>query len=224
MELFSKKLFSRDADLVKFEPGLFAEVIFGGQVLGKGTNGVVSGTSFSAAGGDFINKGATAGGVIFLQSLDGTINATYEIVSVDSATQLTISVVRSDAEQAPIAVGTASGLIYRIVTFAPQAAEALVEIAGWFGLRPGMAETTYGVEDICDATPLHLLSAYRVLAMVFGTLGGTEDEKKTYAQKRDYYMGLYKEARGQARITLDVEHDGAAEKVILGGSVRLVRE
>jgi hypothetical protein len=218
------ELFSRDVDLVKFEPGLFAESNFTSQVLGKGTNGVVSGTSFSAAGGDFINKGVTAGGVIFMQSLDGTINAAYEIVSVDSATQLTISVVRSDSEQAPIAVGTASGLIYRIMTFAPQAAEALYEIAGWFGLRPGIAEAAYGVEDISDATPLHLLSAYRVLAMVFGTLGGTEDEKKTYSQKQEYYMGLYKEARGRARIMLDVEHDGEAEKIILGGSVRLLRE
>jgi hypothetical protein len=218
------ELFSRDADLVKFEPGLFAEATFTGQVLGKGTNGVVSGTSFSAAGGDFINRGVSAGGVIFMQSLDGMINAAYEIVSVNSATQFTISVVRGDAERAPIAVGSASGLIYRIMTFAPQAAEALYEIAGWFGLRPGTTEAAYGVEDISDATPLHLLSAYRVLAMVFGTLGGTEDEKKTYAQKRDYYMGLYKDALGRTRITLDVEHDGAAEKVILGGSVRVVRE
>jgi hypothetical protein len=218
------ELFSKDVDLVKFEPGLFAEANFGGQVLGKGTNGIISGTSFSAAGGDFINRGVTAGGVIFLQSLDGSINAAYEITAVDSATQLTISVVRGDAEMAPIAVGTASGLIYRIMTFMPQAAEALYEITSWFGLRPGMAQATYGVEDISDATPLHLLSAYRVLAMVFGTLGGTEDEKKTYTQKEAFYMKLYKEARGRARITLDAEHDGVTEETIAGGSVRLIRE
>jgi hypothetical protein len=217
-------LFSRDVDLLKFEPGLFAEPHFTSQILCKGMNGIISGTAFGAYGEDFISKGVAAGNVLFLQSLDGILKAAYEVVSVDADTELTISLLRSDPEQAPIPSGSASGLIYRIMTFAPQAAEALYEIAGWFGLRPGTAEAAYGVEDISDATPLHLLSAYRVLAMLFGTLGGTEDEKKTYAQKREYYMGLCKEARGRARITLDAEHDGAAEKVILGGSVRIFRE
>ena len=217
-------LFSKDVDLLKFEPTLFSEANFPGQALCKGANGAVDGTIFTASGENFSGKGVSAGGVVFLQSLDGMIDAAYEIVSVDSATQLTISVVRSDPEQSPIPVGSGSGLIYRIITFAPQAAETLDEITGWFGLRPGLADSTYGTEDISDPTPLHLLSAYRVLAMIFGTLGGTEDEKKTYTQKCAYYMTLYKSTRDRTRITLDVEHDGVAEQIFLGGSVRLVRE
>jgi hypothetical protein len=218
-------LFSNDVDLLKFEPGLFSGSYFPGQVLCKGANGVLSGTTFTASGENFTGKGVAAGGVIFLQSLDGMINAAYEIVSVNSATQLTISIVRGDSEQAAIPVGNASGLIYRIATFAPQAVEAMVEITTWIGLRPGAAEAGYGVEDIFDIKPLHLLSAYRVLVMIFATLCGTEEgTDKTYTQKRDYYLSLYNSTLQRIRIALDTNHDGTAEKIITGGSVRLVRE
>jgi hypothetical protein len=219
------ELFSRDVDLLKFEPGLFTGSYFPGQILCKGANGVVSGTTFTASGENFTGKGVAAGGVIFLQSLDGMINAAYEIVSVNSATQLTISIVRGDSEQTPIPVGNASGLIYRIQTFVPQAVEATVEITGWFGLRPGAAEAGYGVEDISDIKPLHLPGAYRALVMIFGTLCGTEEgTDKIYTQKRDHYLSLYNSTLGRIRIVLDSDGDGVAGKVITGGSVRLTRE
>jgi hypothetical protein len=219
------ELFSNDVDLLKFEPGLFNGSVFTGQVLCKGANGVLNGTSFTASGENFISKGVDAGGVIYLQSLDGMINTAYEIVSVNSATQLIVSVVRGDSEQAAIPVGNGSGLIYRIQTFTPQAVEAMVEITTWLGLRPGVAEAKYGVGDIYNIESLHLLGVYRVMVMIFGTLYGTDENLDSiYLKKRDNYQGLYNELLGRIRVTLDSDGDGIAEKTIIGGSVRLVRE
>jgi hypothetical protein len=219
------ELFSNDVDLLKFEPGLFGGSVFAGQVLCKGANGVLNGTTFTASGENFISKGVAGGGVIFLQSLDGMMNAAYEIVSVNSATQLVVSVVRGDCEQAAIPVGNATGLIYRIQTFTPQAVEAMVEITTWLGLRPGVAEAKYGVGDIYNIRSLHLLGVYRVMVMIFGTLYGTnEDLDSVYLKKRDNYMALYNELLGRIRVVLDSDGDGVAEQVITGGNVRLVRE
>jgi hypothetical protein len=219
------ELFSNDVDLLKFEPGLFNGSVFTGQVLCKGANGVLAGTSFTASGESFISKGVEAGGVIYLQSLDGMMNAAYEIVSVTSATQLVVSVVRGDSEQAAIPVGNATGLIYRIQTFAPQAVEAMLELTTWLGLRPGVAEARYGTGDIFNIRSLHLLGVYRVMVMIFGTLYGTdEDLDSVYLKKRDNYLALYNELLGRVRVALDSDGDGVAEKVIAGGSVRLVRE
>ncbi len=214
-------LFSMDVDLVKVEPGVFGFTEFAGQTLCKGANGVLNGTVFTASGESFISKGVTGGGVITLQSLDGTINAGYEIVSVNSATQLTLSVVRADSAQAAIPIGSASGLIYRVVTFAPQAGQAMVEIAGWFGIRPGCADAEYSVEQIVDATPLRAVSVYRTLAMIFAAMSGADAEQKTYALKREYYTAMYYAARSRARVALDAN---GWRTEMAGGDVRLERE
>jgi hypothetical protein len=219
------ELFSNDVDLLKFEPTLFNGSVFAGQVLCKGANGVLAGTTITAAGENFIGKGVAAGGVIFLQSLDGMINAAYEIVSVNSATQLVISIVRGDSEQAAIPVGNASGLIYRVQTFGPQAVEAMVEITTWLGLRPGVAEAKYGTGDIFNIRSLHQLGVYRILVMIFGTLYGSDaDLDKIYLLKREYYQLLYNSTLGRIRVVLDSDGDGAADETIIGGSVRLIRE
>lgn len=219
------ELFCTDVDLLKHEPGLFAGGNFSGQVLCKGSNGVLSGTTFTASGENFISKGVAAGGVIFLQSLDGLINAAYEVVSVTSATQLMVSVVRWATEQAAIPIGNASGLIYCIPTFAPQAAEAMIEITARLGLRPGLADAEYGIGNIFNIETLRRPSVYLALKMIFATLAGTEEEgAKTYTLKRDYYLLMYHASIYWLRITLDTNGDGIAEKTITGGSVRLVRE
>ncbi|MEN6308991.1 MAG: hypothetical protein ABFD91_14680 [Anaerohalosphaeraceae bacterium] len=217
-------LFSCDADVVRVEPGVFAGSPFAGQVLCSGANGVLAGTAFSAAVENFIGKGVAAGHVIVLQSLDGAINAAYEVVSVVSATQLEVSAVRADSQTPAIPVGTSSGLIYRIATFGPQAAIAAEEITARLGLRPGCSENTYGPEHIVDATPLRMVSVYRVLMMVFVIQAGTTDAGKTFAVRHDYYKRLYCGAFNRLRIAVDVERDGVPERMIVGGVVRCIRK
>ena len=89
--------FSNDADILKYEPILFGELHLPWQVLAAGTGASLSGTTLTASGTDFIAAQIQAGGAVYLQSADGSLDGAYEIVSVDSSTQLSISVVRADS-------------------------------------------------------------------------------------------------------------------------------
>ena len=95
--------FSNDADILRYEPVLFGELYLPGQVLTAGTGGQLEGTTFTASGADFVSAQVSAGGVVELQTADGALDGAYEIVAVDSATQLSVSVVRSDSDGAAIA-------------------------------------------------------------------------------------------------------------------------
>jgi hypothetical protein len=128
--------FSTDADISKYEPMLFGELHLPWQVLAAGSVGVLSGTSFAAEGADFVGAKVSAGGVIHLRSADGTLDGAYEIVSVDSATELTVSVLRPDAADEAIAPPAGTDISYRVSTFAPQAGEAGFRLTEYFGFGP----------------------------------------------------------------------------------------
>ncbi len=83
---------------------------------------------------------------------------------------------------------------------------------------------TYGQEHIVNATPLRMVSVYRVLMMVFIVQIGTTDAGKTFAVRHDYYKTLYCNAFNRLRISVDVERDGVPERMIIGGVVRCIRK
>jgi hypothetical protein len=194
----------KDVDILKYEPGLFGNAMFAGQTLGKNANGVLNGTSLTATGANFTSLGIGAGSVILLQSLDGTINGSYEITAVVSATVLTISVLRADSAGAAIPVGTGSGLIWRIITFAPQAAEAEFAITQRLGLKPGAADSIYDLADI-DSSVLRQASVFTALTFIFASLYGSDSETATsamYKTKHDIYKAFAEAAMAQCRISL----------------------
>jgi len=215
--------FSNDVDILKFEAVLFSDLYFGWQVLCEGTGGEISGTAFSASGEDFVSAGVGAGGVIYLRSQDGTVDGAYEIASVDSATELTISVLRADEEGSAVGPGDASNVSYRVGTFLPQANEVLFELTQYFGIKPGRPDSEYEVSDILDMDVLRQVSVYGVLAKVYATLS-KEVSEDSFGQKSRHYQGLFAKARERCRVSLDINGDGVAERTNIGGSIRLVRD
>jgi len=120
--------FSNDVD----EPILFGELHLPWQVLACGTDAVLTGTTLTAADADFTNSGILPGGVIHLKAADGTLDGAYEIVSVDLATQLTVSVLRSDPADTAVAPPASDGVEYRVSTLAPQAGEVAFQLTEYF--------------------------------------------------------------------------------------------
>lgn len=194
----------KDADILRYEPALFGNAMFTSQTLGKGANGVLSGTAFTATGGNFTSLGLGAGSVIFLQSLDGVINGAYEITAVVSATALTVSVLRADSAAAAIPVGTGSGLIYRIITLAPQAAEAEFAVTQRLGLKPGAADSLYDLADIASSV-LRQASVFTALTHIYASLYGSVTEAATstmYKTKYEIYKAFAEAALARCRISL----------------------
>ena len=215
--------FSNDVDILKYEAVLFSDLHFGWQVLCEGTGGEISGTTFSKSGEDFVSAGVGAGQVIYLRSQDGAVNGAYEIVSVDSATELTVSVIRADEEGSAVGPGDASDVSYRVSTFGPQANEVLFELTQYFGIKPGNPDSEYEVSDVLDTRGLRQASVYGVLAKVYATLSKEADED-SFGQKSSHYQRLFEKARERCRVSIDISGDGIGDRTNIGGSIRLVRD
>ena len=215
--------FSNDADILKYEPILFGELHLAGQVLSAGTSASLSGTTFTASGADFVSAQVLAGGVIYLQSSDGSLDGTYEIVSVDSATQVTVSVIRPDSEDDPISPPSATEITYRVSTLGPQANEVGFQLTEYFGIKPGNPASIYESSDVLDANVLKKASVFGVISSVYAMLA-SKAEDENFWQKSHYYQKLFEKARQRCRLSIDADGDGVADVTRLGASVRLERD
>ena len=217
--------FSNDVDILRYEPGLFGDLHFAGQVLINGTGGTIEDTIFTVPDADFNVAKITAGMVIYLQSTDGIVDGAYEIVSMDSATQLTISVLRADGQGEAIALQDADDVIYRICTYQPQGSEVFLQLTQHFGLKPGVADGDYSADDVLDVSVLRQVSVYGVLSIIFATLWGrAKDSEENFHQKSKYYRQLFEKALQRCRISIDAGDDGVADSVRSGASARLLRD
>jgi hypothetical protein len=215
--------FSDDADILKYEPILFGELHLPGQILASGTGGTLSGTSFTAAGADFVSAQVSADGVIYLQSANGSLEGTFEIVSVDSATQLAVSVLRADSGDDAIAPPAATDITYRVGTLAPQATEVGFQLTEYFGIRPGNPTSDMDVEDILDKDVLRLVSVFGVISSVYAMLA-SKSQDENFWKKSLHYQKLFEKARQRCRLSIDAGSDGVADVTRMGASVRLVRD
>ncbi|MCK5640951.1 MAG: hypothetical protein KAJ19_09150 [Gammaproteobacteria bacterium] len=215
--------FSKDVDILKYEPNLFGELYPHSQVLAEGTGGSLSGTTFTKTGEDFTSAGVEVGGVVYLQSADGVIDGAFEIVSVDSATQLTVSVVRADSTGSAIAPPAAANITYRISTFKPQAAEAAFQLTEYFGLEPGNPAGDYDSNDILDSDVLKQAAVFAIITTAYMMLASNADNE-IFFKKAKHYQKLFTEARQRCRLSIDSDSDGIADVTILGASSKLVRD
>ena len=215
--------FSNDADILKYEPVLFSELYLPWQVLTAGTNGVLAGTTFTASEADFVSAQISEGGVIYLKSADGSLDGAYEIVSVDSATQLGVSVIRTYPDDESIAPPAATDISYRVSTFGPQSAEAGLRLTEYFGIRPGNPASAYAAEDILGLDVLRAASVFAVISGVYAMLA-SNDKNENFWKKSLYYQKLFERARQRCRVSIDSGSDGVADITKVGASVRLVRD
>lgn len=215
--------FSNDADILKYEPVLFGELHLHWQVLAAGTGGTLSGTTFTVDDANFVTAQVSAGGVAYLQSADGSLDGAYEIISVDSATQLSLSVIRSDPTDSAIAPPAATDISYRISTFGPQANEVGFQLTEYFGISPGNPASDIDFEDVLDANVLRLASVFAVISIVYAMLAGKAKDEN-YWKKSLYYQKLFSQARGRCRLSIDVGADGLADITKVGASGRLMRD
>ncbi len=216
--------FSDDVDILRYEPVLFGELHFSSQVLTSGMDGALNGTTFTKSGEDFIAAGVESGGVIYLQSSDLALDGCYEIISVDSVSQLTVSVLRADREGDAVAPPASTGISYRISTFKPQANEVFFQLTQHFGLRPGCPNSVFEAEDISDAGVLRQVSVFAVLANVYAIIASRGEFSDSLWQKSFHYQKLFTRAKERCRVSIDMDSDGAGDITILGGSMKLVRE
>jgi hypothetical protein len=217
--------FSSDVDLAKYEPSVFGLWYLSSQVLCGGSNGIVAGAQFTASGVDFTSAQVAAGNVIYLESADSAIKGVFEIVEVIDSTHLTVSVLRtgpSTNSGQVIPVGSASGLTWRIVSYAQQAYEVLWQLSQKLGLSPGCA-SEQSVEDIIHSDSLRLASVFGVLTHIFEALYTGADGQTVLVEKKEHYQWQYGKAIERLRVNVDTDDDGDADERITPSVVQLMR-
>ncbi|MEJ2649570.1 MAG: hypothetical protein P8016_14320, partial [Sedimentisphaerales bacterium] len=143
--------------------------------------------------------------------------------SVDSQTQLTISVIRADSQSEAIAPPSAQDVSYRISTFTPQANEVGFQLTDYFSIRPGNPLSDYDADDILDTAVLKQASVFIVISSVYAMLAGRAKDDNFW-QKSLYYRKLFNQARGRIRLSIDAGSDGVIDVTQIGASGRLVRD
>ena len=215
--------FSSDVDILKCEPILFGELHLPWQVLANGTGAALAGTTLTASDVGFESAGVSAGGVVYLNSADGSLDGAYEIVAVDSATQLTVSVLRSDTVDTPVAPPASDDVTYRISTFGPQVGEAAFQLTEYFGIQPGDSTSTITVDNIMDTEGLRRASAFLVISSIYA-MWTSRTECEIFWRKSLHYRQLFENARQRCHLGVDRGSDGVVDIIRVGGAIRLVRD
>ncbi len=215
--------FSKDVDILRYEPVLFSELYVPEQVIASGTGGSLSGTTFSVSGADFVAAAVESGCVVHLASDDGVLHGSYEIVSVDSTTQLTVSVVRADSQSRLVAPPGTDSVTYRICTYSVQAAEVGYQLTELFGLYPGNGESEFEAENILDCDVLRRASTFAVTSLLYAMHASQAGREGLWERSR-YYQTLFEKARERCKVVIDAGSDGIGDVVRTGGCGRLVRE
>jgi hypothetical protein len=220
-----------DIDILKYEPALFGELHPTNQVLAAGSGGELAGTTFTASGADFEAGQVEPGGVIYLRSADGLLEGAYEIVAVDSATQLCVSVLRADSEADPIAPPVdltsspqaGSDISYRISTLRPQTAEVSLRLTEYLWIKPGQVISDFSAEDILDSGAIRQVCAMGVIASAYKMLASSAGGEDLW-NKGLHYEQLFAKGMERCRVALDGDGDGVVDSIRFGGCGRLVRD
>jgi hypothetical protein len=203
--------FCTDVDLLHWEPDVLRDAAFASQTLLAGT-GSLTGTSFTIPSGSFADAHVSSDNVIVLA---GEINGCFPIVSVTSATQLTISVLYDQLtepqEAEPSPIGTVPSIPFVIRTFWPQRAivsEMLQQAAG-----AGVARLGEAPAQIIDNVALRRPCALGTLHMIYSALAAAASEPEAYRVRADLYERHFRRALRCSFVELDLDGDGEGDVV-----------
>lgn len=216
--------FCTDTDLLYWEPNLFRDAAAAGQTLASGVASV-SGTSATFSGLSLPGAGVRPLGVI--QFSGEAVSGSFPIVSVDSDTELTLSVLYdglfpSDGTAGAAShVGGAVNQAFAIRTFYPQRQVVTQMLLQAAGVDPSLADAEGRVGN---AEALKRPCVLGALQMIYNALAAAATEPAKLEARADLYERLYRQAMRSARVEVDTDGDGVADVVRSLNEVRLVRE
>ncbi len=213
--------FCQDRDLLSLEPNAFLGGVFPSQQLIAGTDGALSGTTLTSAGSNFTASAVAAGMVLCIYQTTPAEGSAYEIVSVDSATTLTASVIRADIDDDAIAPPSGSSLTFHIRTFAPQ----IRAVCSTLSEKLRQISETAGIDssNFADSAQLRLATACGVLSAIFVAQADSAATHDANWTKAEHYRNEFRRLQLQLRLVVDSDGDGTPETTRTLGNVTLRR-
>jgi hypothetical protein len=213
--------FCQDIDLLALEPGIFLSGSFAGQNLLAGKDGAIDGTAFSSASSDLQAAGVEGGMVLCTYATTPSEGLAVEIVSVDSATELTVSVLRPDPQATPTPPPPGTGLLFHIRSFKPQIRSISASLAE--KLRASAEVAGVRAADFADSCQLRTTTAHGVLAAIFVARAENASDSDANWIKAQHYRAEFARLQPQLRLAVDADGDGSAEQTRALGNVTLRR-
>ncbi|MBN1941813.1 MAG: hypothetical protein JW849_00805 [Phycisphaerae bacterium] len=213
--------FCQDRDLLCIEPIVYLSGGAGGQSLAAGADGAIAGTTFTSAGSDFVSAGVQAGMVLCTYDTIPAEGRAWEILAVDSATTLSISVLRAEVDGPAVAPPAGTGLSFHVRSFGPQMrgvsatlAEKLRQIAEVAGVASA---------DFADSAQLRATTAHGALAGIFLARADNARPHDANWIKAEFHRAEFLRLQDQLRLAVDLDGDGVAEQTRTLGNVYLKR-
>lgn len=196
-------MFASDRDLLVIEPGVLRDAAWAGQRV-LDTTGSVSGTALTIASGSLIDAGIDAGSVILIDSLP------VEVVTRDSATACTVSLLRGDTASPALGPGTASGRPVRAYTFAPQLAMVHRQVLAMIGIDPD-AQGGLDASAVTNPGALVRLEALGALHLLYASAAAPGRGGEAMSARAEAYRDRFARERERVVALIDTDGDGIAE-------------
>ena len=143
------------------------------------------------------------------------------VVSVNSATQLTVSVLRGDPDGSAVPLPGGSQLLFHIRSYAAQIRSVSLTLGE--KLRQISEVSAVAKANYADSDQLRLAAAYGVLTEIFVARADNAEAYDANWLKAQHYRQLFRQAQLQLRLTVDSNGDGHAEQTRSLGNVELRR-
>jgi len=212
--------FATDRDLLLLEPNLFRDIEFASQLLVSGTDGAVSGTSFTSVAANFVTAGVAPGHLVGLSDLF------VEVVEVVSSTELTISLLRAHVGDAPVPPPPGASIPYVVRSFLPQLEMVHRQVMRAAGIEPdgaGEPSDAATVKDVLNGDEIALVESLGALESIFASATSMLADEPYLRLRAASYRDRFSSARQRARVRLDLDGDGVVDAVRHLNVVQFVR-
>lgn len=196
-------MFASDRDLLIIEPGLYRDVVWNGQRLISGT-GDLTGAQLTLTSGSFLDGEIAGGHVVLIDSVP------MEIVSVQSSTVATVSIMRGDPGSNIIPGKSVSGALVEVFTFGPQIGIVHRQVMSMVGIDVDDADGL-GDAAVTNSGALVVLEALGALHLIYASAGAPGRGGEAYLDRAKLYQQRFSMERGTVVALIDLDGDGIAE-------------
>jgi len=195
-------MFAKDRDLYVLEPGLHRDVAWMSQRVVL-TTGTVVGTALTINTGSFIGAGVGAGHVVLF---DGVV---LEVVSVESDTQATVSLMRADVSSNAIAGLDGTNRKVEVYWYGPQLGIVHRQVLAMIGLDG--EDDGLGESSVTNPGALVRLEALGALHLIYAGAGAPGRGGEKFDQRAKMYQERFRSERERVVAMIDLDGDGIAE-------------
>ncbi|MGJ8637202.1 MAG: hypothetical protein ACSHX5_10190 [Phycisphaerales bacterium] len=196
-------MFASDRDLLILEPGLYRDVKWNGQRLLSGV-GDLDGTTLTLLTGSFTESGIDAGHVVLIDSVP------MEVVSVQSSTSATVSIMRGDTDSVAVGGKDVAAAVVEVFTFEPQIAIVHRQVLSMVGIDVDDPDGL-GESAVTNPGALIVLEALGALHLIYASAGAPGRGGEAYLERAKVFQQRFSMQRGHVTAMIDLDGDGIAE-------------